>query len=168
MKKNTKIKKKVVKKTTSKKSVSKKTVSKKKPVKKVKVAAAKKKVQTVVVPDSEAKSLAKKIASIASDHKAEDIVVLSLAGLTSFTDFFMVCTGNSDRQVSAIADSIRAEIKKDGRLPLGEEGIQEGRWALLDYGEVVVHVFYKELRDYYQLERLWHDAPRLKISGVTS
>lgn len=113
------------------------------------------------------RNLAKRIATIASDHKAIDIAVLDLRKLTSFTDFFIICSGASDRQVQAIARAIHHEIKEAGRLPLGEEGIDSGRWALLDYGDVVTHVFYQEERDYYQLERLWHDAPRVTFAGVT-
>lgn len=167
MKTKKKVSKKVVsKKTKSRKAPAKKTFAKKPAVKKP--APPKRSIALPVVEDSASKALAKRIAKIASDHKAENIVVISLAGLTSFTDFFVICTGNSDRQVSSIADSIRAEIKKDGRLPFGEEGLSDGRWALIDYGEVVAHVFYKEMRDYYQLERLWSDAPRVKFTGITN
>ena len=114
----------------------------------------------------EPRNLAKKIARIASDHKAEKIEVLDLRKLTSFTDYFVICTGNSDRQVKAIAGAIHADLKKDGRLPLGEEGIESGGWALIDYGDVVTHVFYREMRDHYKLESLWHDAPRVHIKGM--
>ena len=115
------------------------------------------------------KMLAKQIAKIANDHKAHDIMVLDLRKLTSFTDYFIISSGSSDRQVQAIAMAIRAGIKdKDkGRMPLSDEGVQGGRWALLDYGDVVTHVFYQEEREYYQLESLWHDAPRVEIKGVT-
>ena len=113
------------------------------------------------------RNLAKKIANIASDHKAIDIVVLDLKKLTSFTDYFIICSGASDRQVKAIADSIHYDIKNEsGRLPLGEEGVNSGHWALIDYGDVVAHVFYEEDREHYQLEKLWHDAAEVKLEGI--
>ncbi len=116
--------------------------------------------------DSDTKALAKKIASIASEHQAIDISVLDLRKLTSFTDYFIIAGGASDRQVKALAISIHDEMKKEGRLPLGEEGINNGHWALLDYGDVVAHIFYLEEREHYQLERLWHDAPRVIFKGI--
>ena len=112
------------------------------------------------------RTLAKRIAEIASDKKAIDILVLDLRKLTSFTDFFVIASGASDRQVQAIADAIHREIKDAGRMPLGEEGMRTGHWALLDYGDVVTHVFYHADREHYQLERLWFDAPRLTFKGV--
>lgn len=115
------------------------------------------------------RTLAKKIAAIASDKKAIDILVLDLRKLTSFTDFFVICSGSSDRQVTAIARAIHEELKKDhGIMPLGNEGMSSGHWALLDYGDVVTHVFYREDRDHYQLEKLWFDAPRVSIKGITA
>lgn len=109
------------------------------------------------------RTLAKKIAQIASDHKAENIEILDLRKLTSFTDFFVICSGNSDRQVYAIADSIMDEIKTKDRHLISEEGKEAGKWALLDYGDVVAHVFYREEREHYRLEDLWFDAPRVKF-----
>lgn len=107
--------------------------------------------------------LARRIAKIADDHKAIDITVLDLRKLTSFTDYFVICSGASDRQVMAIADAIREELKKDGRPPLGEEGMRTGLWVLLDYGDVVAHVFYYTMRNRYQLEKLWYDAPQIAV-----
>lgn len=127
-----------------------------------------KKSKSVVVKVSDpTRALAIQIAHIADEHKAVDIAVLELTNLSSFTDYFIVCSGTSDRHVQSIADAIRYEVKKIGRLPLSEEGIRTGRWALIDYGEVVAHVFYAADREYYQLERLWHDAPRITIEGVS-
>ncbi len=103
-------------------------------------------------------ALAKKIAEIASDKKAQDLVVLDLQKVTSFTDYFIICSGGSERQVQAIADSIAAEMKKDGHRLIGEEGKRNARWILLDFGDVIVHVFYGDERKLYDLERLWHDA----------
>lgn len=118
------------------------------------------------MPAQTTRTLAQRIAKIASDHKAHDIVVLDLRKLTSFTDFFVICSGASDRQVGAIASAIHDEMKKHNRLPMGDEGLDSGKWALLDYGDVVTHVFYREERDYYALEKLWFDAPRIVFKGV--
>lgn len=112
------------------------------------------------------RNLAKEVARIASDHKADDIVVLDLTELATFADYFIICSGKSDRQVLAIADAIHSDIKKMGRASLGEEGMQAGHWAIIDFGDVVVHTFYHELRDYYQLDRLWRDAKRIKFKGI--
>jgi ribosome-associated protein len=121
--------------------------------------------KTAAAP-KDTRTLARQIAQIASDHKANDIAVLDLRRLTSFTDFFVICSGSSDRHVVAIADAIHEEQKELGRLPLGEEGLRTGRWALLDYGDVVVHIFYQLDREHYQLEKLWYDAPRLAFKGI--
>jgi ribosome-associated protein len=93
--------------------------------------------------------------------KAEDIVVLDLRGLSSFTDFFVIMTGNSTRQNTAISESIEQALKQNKLIPLGVEGRGPAEWILLDYGSFVVHVFSKQARDYYSLEKLWGDAPRL-------
>jgi ribosome-associated protein len=116
--------------------------------------------------DMTSRALAKKIASLASDHKAIDIAVLDLRKLTSFTDFFIICSGASDRQVQALASAIYDGLKKLGHLPLGEEGLRTGHWALIDYGDVVTHIFYASDRVHYQLEKLWYDAPRLVFKGI--
>jgi len=118
--------------------------------------------------NSQSRTIAKSIASIASDHKAIDVAVLDLRKLTSFTDYFVICSGASDRQVKAIAWAIHEKMKEKGHPPLGEEGLDAGHWALIDYGNVVAHVFYEDDREYYQLEKFWHDAPRVSIKGVTA
>lgn len=128
-------------------------------VKAANAAAAKKKAK-----DSGSLAFAKAIAKVASDHKAEELVILDMSGLASFTDCFVVCSGNSDTHVKALADCVREAMKKKGRVPIGEEGASRGLWALLDYGDVVLHVFYRPEREHYQLERLWYDAPRITIS----
>jgi ribosome-associated protein len=115
-----------------------------------------------------ARALAQGIAKVASDHKAHDIVVLDMHRLTSIADYFIVCSGASDRQVTAIADAVRDDQKKRGRLPLSEEGLRSGHWVLLDYGDVVLHVFYQPTREHYRLERLWFDAPRLPLKGINA
>ena len=109
------------------------------------------------------KQLAKVIAKIADDKKAQDIVVLDLKKLSSFTDYFVICSGASDRQVKTIAGAIEGELKKKDVRTLGIEGYQTGHWILVDFGDVVAHVFYHEERHYYQLEKLWADAPQLAL-----
>jgi ribosome-associated protein len=105
-------------------------------------------------------------ARAALDHKANDLVILEVKNLSSFTDYFIVCSGNSDRQVQAISAHIEEKLGKEEIHPLSVEGKREGRWVLLDYGDVVVHVFYQPVRDFYDLERLWSDAPRIELPRV--
>ena len=97
--------------------------------------------------------------------KATDIVVLDVRGLTSIADFFIICSGSSNRQVMAIAEFIQIYLKKHGIKPLSVEGIKEGHWILLDYGHVLIHVFYEPLRSFYDLEGLWTDAKRIEGLG---
>ena len=102
-------------------------------------------------------------ARAAIDKKAEHLKVLDLTELSGFTDYFVICSGMSDRQVQAISDSVEAAMSAEGHELLSTEGYAEGRWVLLDFGDVVVHVFLDALREYYDLENLWADAPRVKI-----
>lgn len=102
-------------------------------------------------------------------RKAQHLVVLDVKDLTSIADFFMICHGRSNRQVTAIADFIQRELKKAGRRPLSIEGLKDGHWVLLDYGHVIIHVFYEPIRNLYDLESLWSDARRMDIgSGDTT
>ena len=100
------------------------------------------------------------------DRKAIDLVILEVKDLSSFTDYFLICSGNSDRQVQAIAAHVEEKLGKEGLRTLGMEGKREGRWVLLDYGDVVIHVFYHPVREFYDLERLWSEAPRLELPQV--
>jgi len=111
--------------------------------------------------DSKTKSLL--CLEAALEKKALDPVLLELKGRTSFTDYFLLCTGKSDRQVQAIAQGIDAALKKKGIRPLGQEGMTEGKWVLMDYEDVVVHIFLEPVRKFYDLEGLWIDAPRMDI-----
>lgn len=113
------------------------------------------------------KTLAKNIAKSASELKAVDIKVLDLSSLCSFTDFFIVCSGMSDRHVQSVADQILTDQKKDGHTSLGVEGYDKGEWILIDYGNVVAHVFYPDARHFYNIEKLWGDAPRINLKGIT-
>jgi ribosome-associated protein len=108
--------------------------------------------------------LADRIAAIASDRKAIDIRVLDLRGIVGYTDFLVVCSGNTERQTKAIHDAIYRELKdSDGLLPRREEGMREARWILLDYLDCVVHVFTPQAREFYRLENLWGEAPSRSV-----
>ncbi len=100
--------------------------------------------------------------------KAINPVVLDVRGLTSVSDVFIICSGRSNRQVLAIADDIQVKLKKHGIKPLSVEGKKEGHWVLLDYGHVVIHVFYEPVRTFYDLEGLWTDAKRIKIRSLSA
>lgn len=120
--------------------------------------------ETTIIEVNEV-SLAKAFLSVqaAANKKGESIRVLDLRGLSSFTDYFVICSGFSDRQVQAIADSIGIELKEEGYAPVSIEGYREGRWIVVDYGDVVVHVFLDALRDFYDMEKLWFDAKKVQI-----
>ncbi len=117
-------------------------------------------------PESEAtptlsgEALAARIAQIASDRKAVEIRVLDLRDVVSYTDYFVVCSGNTERQTKAIHDAVHKELKDaGGLLPRRVEGEREARWILMDYLDCVLHVFTPEARSYYRLEQLWGEAP---------
>jgi len=103
-------------------------------------------------------------AELALERKALDVVALDLASISGATDYFLLASGRSDVQVKAIAENIVEELKKEGIRPEHIEGLQGGRWALIDYIDFVVHVFHEEARHFYQLEVLWGDAPRLEFA----
>jgi ribosome-associated protein len=98
------------------------------------------------------------VVEIASDKQAADIVLLDVRDIVSFTDYFVICSGQSQRQINAIYDEIVHSLKKEGMLPRHREGTVASGWLLLDYGNVVVHIFAPTERDYYQLDELWHQA----------
>jgi ribosome-associated protein len=110
---------------------------------------------------ADAAELAHRIVEIASDKKGNDIVMLRTAELTSMADFFVIASGRSDRQVSALSGAIVDELRRDGIRPLGIEGRASSRWVLLDFGSVIVHVFAPDEREYYGLERLWSKATQV-------
>ena len=95
-------------------------------------------------------------------RKARNIVVLDVREITAIADVFIICSGRSNRQVVAIAEFIQAELKKHDIRPLNVEGKKEGHWVLLDYGHVVMHIFYEPVREFYDLEGLWIDAKRIE------
>ena len=105
-----------------------------------------------------AKNLAKKIAQLALSKKAFDIIIMDLRKLTDIADFFVICSADSDVQVKAITDVVAEGTEKIGMRPWHYEGISQRQWVLLDYVDVVVHIFHKEARKFYSLEKLWGDA----------
>lgn len=102
-------------------------------------------------------------AEAASDKKAIDLVVMDVAEQIVVTDFFLIATGNTDRQVKTIADEVEDRLRGAGLRVKGREGEGDARWILLDFGDLVVHVFQPEEREFYRLERLWSDAPRVAL-----
>ena len=106
------------------------------------------------------------IAEFASDRKAGDVVALDLREMIGYTDYFVICTGRSERQTKAIHDGIHAGMKSQhGRLPQRVEGLPGAGWILMDYLDVVVHVFTPEMREYYRLEQLWGEAPATAVGA---
>ena len=104
-------------------------------------------------------------ARAAADKQADDVTILDVQELIVITDFFVICSGSTDRQVKTIVEEVERALRARDLRPVRREGEQESRWVLLDYVDVVVHVFGEEEREYYDLERLWADAPRIEWSG---
>ena len=101
-------------------------------------------------------------ADVADRFLAHDLVVLDISRFSSFADYFIICSGKSSRQVQGIADNIEDTLRDSGFKPLGVEGKRDGHWVLMDYGDVVIHIFYEPVRSFYDLESLWADAPQLR------
>ena len=108
---------------------------------------------------------ARRAARAALDRRATDVVVLDLQGISSVTDYFLVCSGKSTTHMETITDAIRDELRSEGVRPRHAEGVAKSGWILLDYGDVLMHVFLEETRTYYALERLWGDAPTVSLDG---
>lgn len=120
------------------------------------------------VRELEPREIAVIAAEAAAEKKADDIVVLDVAEVLVITAYFVVVTGATDRQVGAIADEVETALReRAGVKPVGREGLREGRWVLLDFGDVVVHIFQPDEREFYRLDKLWSDAPRVDVAGVT-
>ncbi len=98
--------------------------------------------------------------------KAERVVILGVNELTSLADAFIICSGKSNRQVMAIAEHVKTALKKQDRQALRIEGLKDGHWVLMDYGDVIIHIFYEPVRSFYDLEGLWADAPRLETPAL--
>ncbi|HUH07050.1 MAG TPA: ribosome silencing factor [Egibacteraceae bacterium] len=117
---------------------------------------------TVDTTQSRERALA--AAQAAADKKATDIRILDLGELLGITDYFVIVTAGNERQLGTVADEVQARLKGGGASPRRREGGKETGWMLLDYGDVVVHAFTPEQRSYYELERLWSDAPKVEFS----
>ncbi|CAM4504777.1 MULTISPECIES: ribosome silencing factor [Myxococcus] len=113
-----------------------------------------------------AKALAHRIGNLLVDKKAQDVVILDVRGMTSYADYFVIASAETDRQVSAMAENVQVQLKTgdEPMRPIGTEGFETGQWVLLDYGEVVAHLFLTDLRAHYDLEGLWADASREKLA----
>ncbi|HEX6255459.1 MAG TPA: ribosome silencing factor [Euzebyales bacterium] len=122
----------------------------------------------VAVDTDTSKSLARNAASAAENKKATDVVILDVGDLVGITDFFVIASTSNPRQLDTVADEVHSALKADGRAPLRREGATPDGWMVLDYGDVVVHVFTEAQRDYYDLERLWADAPRIEVGATAS
>lgn len=107
----------------------------------------------------------KKIFRALDSKKAKDIMVLKISELTTMADYFIIATGGSDRQVKALADYVEETLKKEGISPTNKEGYRGGEWVLLGYDEAIVHIFQSEPREFYNLERIWQDAPEVDMSA---
>lgn len=100
----------------------------------------------------------------ALNKKASDVSILDIRGVSNSTDFVMVCSGDSSRQTQAIADEVLAKLREKGVRPIGIEGYETAKWILLDFSDIVVHVFHEETRKYYEIERLWEDAQKVEVN----
>ena len=110
-------------------------------------------------------ALAQRAAQIAIDNKAQDVVILDLRGVSDMTDFFVIASGTSDTAVRSIGQHVAEEMKKEGNPSYHAEGLEKGRWVLLDFVDFVVHVFHPTLRSFYHLERLWADAEQIPVDA---
>jgi len=110
------------------------------------------------VPARDPASAAMRAATLCQDMKANDVILLNLQGVTDMTDFFVIASGTSDTHVRSVGEHVIAELRKEGVRVHHVEGVQQGRWVLLDFVDFVVHIFHPALRSFYQIERLWSDA----------
>ena len=113
--------------------------------------------------DASSMELARFAALAALDKKAEDLVILDVRGLSSIADFFVIMSGRSTRHVQGLAQAVDAALRHKNVKDGNTEGLNEGHWVLLDYNDVIVHIFYNEDRSFYDIEGLWHDAPRVEM-----
>ncbi|MEO8334048.1 MAG: ribosome silencing factor [bacterium] len=119
--------------------------------------------------ESQIAELAQRAAAILIDRKANDVVLLSLKGVSDMTDYFLIASGTSDTHVRALGNSVLEDMKKQvGQTAHHVEGLSQGRWVLLDYVDFVVHVFHPTLRNFYQIERLWADAQVVPLTADVS
>ena len=111
----------------------------------------------------DAERTARRAAEAALEKKAEDLVLVDLRGKATYADFLVICSGTNERQIEAVAEAVERSLHEAGQRLIGSEGARGSRWVLLDFGDVVVHVFHQEERGHYDLEGLWADAPRVAI-----
>ena len=124
---------------------------------------------TTATPKLSSAQLVQRAAAILLDRKANDVVLLNLAGVSDMTDYFLIASGTSDTHVRSLGQSVLEDLKKDtGQMANHTEGLQQGRWVLLDYVDFVVHVFHPTLRNFYQIERLWADAQVTPVTAASA
>jgi len=116
-----------------------------------------------MAPAHDAEAAARKAAEAALEKKAENVVLVDLRGHASYADFLVICSGTNERQLEAVADGVEESLREAGQRMIGWEGARGSRWVLLDFGDVVVHVFHQDERIYYDLEGLWSDAPVTRL-----
>jgi ribosome-associated protein len=143
---------------------SKKSAALKKPAAKKPPRAVKPSAKAGPAENPEALAMARKIAQLVLDKKASDVVILDVRGHASYADYLVLASGESERQVSAMADGVEDNLRKEGTRPVSSEGHETGQWVLIDYGDVVAHLFHTEARGFYDLEWLWADAKREPVS----
>lgn len=119
----------------------------------------------VVKDEADSLSVVKRVVSACEEVKGKDVSVLDVRSLSDFADFFVIVSGRSDRQVQGITNRVIEELLRSGARPLSVEGYEDGQWVLVDCGDVVVHVFYEEAREFYDLESLWMRAKRVSVLG---
>jgi ribosome-associated protein len=119
--------------------------------------------QTDNKPTMDSREFADLLVNMVAEKKGERIELYGLTEQSSYTDYIVICSGTSDRHVITIAEFVKEQAKKHGQMPLGTEGFQKGHWALIDYGDVIVHVFYEPVREYYALERMWGKETRIEL-----
>lgn len=122
--------------------------------------------RNLISPDSQAKAKAIALASL--EKKSSDVLVLQVGNLTSISDYLVICSGESERQVRAIADHIESICSEEQIRPLSVEGRGTSQWVLIDFGDVITHIFRSDIREHYGLERLWHDASRIGLPADDS
>ena len=117
-------------------------------------------------PHADGREIAVTAARAAAAKQAADVTILDVHGLIVITDYFVICSGQTDRQIKTLVEEVERAVREIGEKPIRREGDADSRWVLLDYIDVVVHVFAQEEREYYDLERLWRDAPRLRWNAT--
>jgi ribosome-associated protein len=117
--------------------------------------------------ETESRSRALLCINASLEKKAKDLVILNVKEISAFADYFLICSGTSDRQLRAIASAIQENLKIAGITPLGIEGEAAGQWILMDYDDVIIHIFIETVRTFYDLERLWSEAPRMTVPDET-